>query len=82
MNPLQDFWAKRGGERLFDMGGSTVIYGTWLILKHPCMPSKGVCINLSKSEHRFMYSPWLSLAKVKGQSNFREALELGNAHGH
>ena len=26
-NPLQDFWAKRGGGRLFDMGGSTVIYG-------------------------------------------------------
>ena len=27
-NPLQDFWAKRGGGRLFDMGGSTVIYGS------------------------------------------------------
>ena len=25
-NPLQDFWAKRGGGRLFGMGGSTVIY--------------------------------------------------------
>ena len=29
-NPLQDFWAKRGGGRLFDMGGLTVIYGTAL----------------------------------------------------
>ena len=27
-NSLQNFWAKRGGGRLFDMGGSTVIYGT------------------------------------------------------
>ena len=27
-NPLQDFWPKRGGGRLFDMGSSTVIYGT------------------------------------------------------
>ena len=29
-NPLQDFWAKRGGGQLFDMGGLTVIYGICL----------------------------------------------------
>ena len=26
--PLHDFWTKRGGAQVFDMGGSMVIYGT------------------------------------------------------
>ena len=41
-NPLQDFWAKRGGGRLFDMGGSTVIYGKTTVVVFDCttFPSK------------------------------------------
>ena len=44
--PLRDFWARRGGGQLFDMGGSTVTYGTtqWLsIYKCACM-----CVDRSR----------------------------------
>ena len=59
------------------VGVSIILPTLAAIAKEPA--SKGV--SLSKSEHCFTYTPWLSLAKVKGQSNFREALELGHAHG-
>ena len=61
------------------VGVSIILLTLNAIAKEPA--SKGVCINLSKSEHCFTYSPWLTLAKVKGQSIFREVLELRHVHG-
>ena len=51
INPTQDFLARMGGGRLFDMGASTVKYGTnnnheLLTCENINLHSEDACVNL------------------------------------